>query len=76
MAKLAHTARAYDPGFCSMKSTRSIATPPGRDASDFHRRLSPSILLRVPINLYSSLQPPRGARREGRLKAERYNVAR
>ena len=31
-AKLAHTTGAY-PGFCSMKPTRSIATPPGWDAS-------------------------------------------
>ena len=43
---MAHTARAY-PGFCSMKPTRSIATPPGWDASPL--QVTPSILLPVAI---------------------------
>ena len=45
-ATLAHTAGAY-PGFCNMKMIRSIATPPGWDASPL--QVTASILSLVPI---------------------------
>ena len=44
--ELAHTAGAY-PGYRSMKPTRSIATPPGWDASPL--QVTPSNLSPVPI---------------------------
>ena len=53
-AKLAHTARAWS--FHNMKQTRSIATPPGWDASPL--QVTPSILLgypkSLPVPIYSS----------------------